>query len=78
VERRLGGHLVFDHREIYGHEILAVYAIRAVSPIHILVKNGNVTLEGVVANKLDKQVAYTEASMVSGVFSVINNLIAKN
>lgn len=62
------------YREIYGHEILSVYAVRAVPPIHIIVKNGIVTLEGVVASQLEKQVAYTEASMVPGVFSVINNL----
>jgi hyperosmotically inducible periplasmic protein len=42
--------------------------------IRIIVKNGNVTLDGVVLNNLDRQVAYMAANGVSGVFSVTNNL----
>jgi osmotically-inducible protein OsmY len=38
------------------------------------VENGNVTLEGVVANEGDKNVANIQANGVSGVFSVTNNL----
>ncbi|MFB3141832.1 MAG: BON domain-containing protein [Acidobacteriota bacterium] len=44
------------------------------SDIHIIVKNGNVTLEGVVLRKTDSDVAYLVARGVSGVFSVTNNL----
>ncbi len=44
------------------------------SDIHIIVKNGNVTLEGVVLRKSDSDVAYLVARGVSGVFSVTNNL----
>src|SRR5437870_4256886 len=33
------------------------YAIRAVPPIHIIVKNGHVTLKGVVLNEMDRQLA---------------------
>jgi osmotically-inducible protein OsmY len=33
-----------------------------------------VTLEGVVSNKMDSQLAYTAARGISGVFSVNNNL----
>ncbi len=62
------------YRAIYGHTALQTLAIRAVPPIHIIVKNGNVTLEGVVATKLEKQVAGAQANQVSGVFSVTNNL----
>ena len=43
-------------------------------PIHIIVKNGNVSLEGVVANESDKNIANIQANGVPGVFSVTNNL----
>jgi hyperosmotically inducible periplasmic protein len=43
-------------------------------PIHIIVKNGNVTLTGVVANVGDKNIAGIQANSVSGVFSVDNQL----
>jgi len=62
------------YRAIYGHTALQVYSIRSVPPIHIIVKNGNVTLEGVVANEGDKNIANIQANGVSGVFSVKNNL----
>ncbi len=62
------------YRAIYGHTALQRYALQAVPPIHIIVKNGSLTLEGVVANKLDNNVANIQANSVSGVFSVTNNL----
>jgi hyperosmotically inducible protein len=62
------------YRAIYGHTSLNRYALRAVPPIHIVVANGNVTLEGVVANDGDKNVANIQANGVSGVFRVTNNL----
>jgi len=61
-------------RAIYSQAPLQRYAFRAVPPIHIIVKNGHVTLEGVVATEMDKTLAYTAARGVSGVFSVTNNL----
>ncbi len=48
------------------------------SDIHIVVRNGNVTLEGVVLRKTDSDVAYIVANGVSGVFSVTNNLRVEN
>lgn len=42
--------------------------------IHIIVKNGSVTLEGAVAIKGDRDIANIKANTVSGVFSVTNNL----
>jgi len=42
--------------------------------IRIIVKNGNVTLDGVVLNSGDRQLAYMAANQVPGVFSVTNNL----
>jgi len=62
---------------VYGHPGLDRYALQAVPPIHIIVKNGNVTLEGVVASEADKNLAGLRANGVSGVFSVTNNLRAE-
>ena len=46
--------------------------------IHIIVKNGNVTLTGVVANTMDRDLAYMRANGVHGVFSVTNELRVDN
>lgn len=62
------------YRAIYYHQNFTRYAIRSVPPIHIIVNNGDVTLEGVVASKADKDLANIQANGVSGVFSVKNNL----
>jgi hyperosmotically inducible protein len=62
------------YRAIYGNTVLSQYQMRAVPPIHIIVKNGHVALEGVVARSMDKQIAGMQANGVSGVFSVANNL----
>ncbi len=50
------------------------YAVRAVPPIHIIVKNGKITLTGVVATESDKNMAGIAANGVPGVFEVTNNL----
>jgi len=63
------------YRAIYGTTGLDRYALRAVPTIHIIVKNGNVTLEGAVATEMDRNLANIKASGVSGVFSVKNNLL---
>ena len=62
------------YRAIYGNSVLSQYQLRAVPPIHIIVKNGHVTLEGVVAREMEKQVAGMQVKGVSGVFSATNNL----
>jgi hyperosmotically inducible protein len=62
------------YRAIYGHTALNRYALNAVPPIHIIVKNGNITLEGVVANEADKNIANMQARSVPGAFNVTNNL----
>jgi hyperosmotically inducible protein len=62
------------YRAIYGNSVLSPYGLRAVPPIHIIVNQGHVTLEGVVAKQMDKQVAETQAKSVPNVFSVANNL----
>ena len=66
------------YRAIYGNEVLSQYSLRAVPPIHIIVKGGHVALEGVVARAMEKQVAGVQANSVSGVFSVKNNLRVEN
>ena len=63
------------YRGIYGDPGLSRYSIQAVPSIHIIVKNGNVTLEGVVDNEADKNLAYLRASAVPNIFSVKNNLV---
>ncbi len=65
------------YRAIYGQSSLQRYGLQAVPPIHIIVKNGNVTLEGVVANAGDKNLANISANGVSGVFGVTNNLVVE-
>jgi hyperosmotically inducible protein len=62
------------YRAIYGQPTLQRYGLQAVPPIHIVVKNGNVTLEGVVSAEADKNVANIQAKSVPGVFGVTNNL----
>jgi hyperosmotically inducible protein len=63
-----------EFRAIYSQPALNQYALRAVPPIHIIVNNGHVTLDGVVANEGDKNIAGVQANSVPGVFSVQNNL----
>jgi hyperosmotically inducible periplasmic protein len=62
------------YRAIYGQSALSRYGIQAVPPIHIIVNNGHVTLDGVVANEGDRNIAGIQAQGVPGVFSVTNNL----
>jgi len=61
-------------RAIYGYGPLEKYSLGVIKPIRIIVKNGHVTLEGVVDNQTDKDTAGLRANGVSGVFSVTNNL----
>ena len=65
-------------RSIYSFPALQRYGLGVVPGIHILVKNGNVTLAGVVANQADAQLAYLRAMQVPGVFSVSNQLMVES
>jgi hyperosmotically inducible protein len=65
------------YRAIYGDSVLSQYQLRAVPPIHIIVNAGKITLEGVVARQMDKQVAGMRANGVQGAFSVTNNLVVE-
>lgn len=62
-------------RAIYSEPALSRYAQSAVPSIHIIVKNGNVSLEGVADNETDKNLAGLRANGVPNVFSVKNNLV---
>jgi hyperosmotically inducible protein len=62
------------YRAIYGSDTLSRYALAVIKPIRIIVKNGNVMLEGVVSSEADKNTAGIRANGVPGVFSVTNNL----
>jgi len=62
-------------RAIYGHSSLQKYARDPQAPIRIVVENGRVELAGVVLNKGDRQIAYSQANSVPGVFIVKNELM---
>ncbi|HZO99930.1 MAG TPA: BON domain-containing protein [Terriglobia bacterium] len=63
------------YRAIYGYPALERYSMPVIKPIRIIVKNGNVTLDGVVDSQADKNLVGLRANGVSGVFSVANNLV---
>ena len=65
-------------RSIYGDPYFVQYTHQALPSIHIIVKNGNVTLEGVVANGMDKIKANMDARRAGLSFSVIDNLRVEN
>ena len=66
---RLAGYLA-----IYGDAGLSQYATRSAPPIHIVVKNANVTLVGTADSTFDKNLAFSQASNVPGVVSVTDHL----
>jgi hyperosmotically inducible periplasmic protein len=61
-------------RAVFNDPRLFNYGIQTVPPIHIIVKNGHVNLEGVVRTQAEKDDAFIRANGVPGVFSVANNL----
>jgi hyperosmotically inducible protein len=66
------------YRSIFKYEgPMFRYALQSVPPIHIIVNNGRVTLKGIVDNDGDRQLAYTAANNVSGVFEVKNELTVR-
>jgi osmotically-inducible protein OsmY len=62
------------YRSIYSYGPLFKYGNMAVPPIHIIVKSGRVTLEGVVDDENDKNLAGLRANQVPGTFQITNNL----
>lgn len=61
-------------RALFNDERLFRYSMGSVPPIHIIVKNGQVILEGIVNSQEDKDAANIRANGVPGVFSVDNHL----
>ena len=62
-------------RAIYRDSVLSRYAMQPVPPIHIIVDNGHVTLEGVVSTEMEKNVAGIRAGGAGLSFGqVVNNL----
>jgi hyperosmotically inducible periplasmic protein len=63
-----------EYRTIFSKSDLGRYTLGAKPPVHIIVKNGHVFLEGEVINQMDKTMAGIYANSVPGVFSVTNDL----
>lgn len=63
-----------EFRTVFSQADLGRYTMGAIPQVHIIVKNGHVSLEGVVMNQMDKNIAGIAANTVPGVFSVENNL----
>jgi len=62
------------HTAIYSQNGWERYTQRAVPPVHIIVRNGAVRLEGNVASKLEYAQLDAAAKGVPGVFTVKNNV----
>ena len=68
-----------EAKAIYGDpEIGTRYGYQALPSIHIIVENGNVTLEGAVDTQMDDTIIRMRANAVPNVFSVTDNLIVLN
>ncbi len=62
---------------IYRDPVLSRYAIQALPPIHIIVKNGNVTLIGFVHNEVEKAAAFRAARFAATYFDLNNQLVVE-
>jgi hypothetical protein len=69
---------IAEARAIFSQPTLSRYAEDPFPPIHIIVKNSNVTLTGVVETQNDKNLAGIRAYTVPNVFSVTNDLQVKS
>jgi hyperosmotically inducible protein len=65
---------IATYRAIFSMPGFEKYADQTVSPIRIIVKNGNISLDGVVATNFDRTMAETAARRVPFAFSVTDNL----
>jgi hyperosmotically inducible periplasmic protein len=63
------------YRALYEDSTLQRYAVQNVPPVHIVVKNGGVTLEGSVDSAADKNLAGARAGSVPNTSGVKNNLV---
>lgn len=62
------------YQAIYRDRTLKKYAVLAVPPIHIIVKNGALSLEGEVETESDRGLAESRAGSVANVSGVTNHL----
>ncbi|HVA62631.1 MAG TPA: BON domain-containing protein [Terriglobales bacterium] len=62
-------------RRIYGNPVFLRYANDPAHPIRIVVRNGHVTLVGVVDSQVDKALAGNQVRSIPGVFSLKNDLV---
>ena len=62
------------YRAIFEDATLQKYGASEVPGVHIILRSGEVTLEGTVATDAEKNLASTRAAGVSGVSAVKNNL----
>jgi len=65
------------YRAIYEDPVLSRYAVDELPSIHIIVKNGNVALEGQVESEADKNRALVRAGFVANVSGVKNHLVVR-
>lgn len=66
-------------RAIFSDPSLSRYSLGAIPAIHIIVDNGHVTLDGVVMNAMDRQIAGMRANSAGlGFGAVVNNLQIEN
>jgi len=66
------------YRAIFEDAALQNYAIQPLPSIHIIVKNGQVYLEGTVATDADKRAAGAKAGGVANVAGVKDNLVVES
>ena len=62
---------------IYRDPLLVRYSIQALPPIHIIVKNGNVTLTGVVHDQVEKAIAFRAARFAATYLDLDNQLVVE-
>jgi hyperosmotically inducible periplasmic protein len=62
------------YRALYEDPVLERYATETVPPVHIIVKNGHVTLEGTLESVSDKNLAGARAATVPNVAGIKNDL----
>jgi hyperosmotically inducible protein len=65
------------YRVLFENDALKRYAVETVPAIHIIVKNGNVVLEGWVESDSDKKLAGTLAGNLSNSKSLQNHLVVR-
>ena len=66
------------YRAIFEDPVLQKYAVQALPSIHIIVKNGNVTLEGSVDSAEDKTRAASRVGGVANLAGLKDNLVVRS